>query len=102
MPKLARYLHFFVSEGGSCMRKFLGALLLGGALMAPVAMQAQVHVRVYDQDRRDYHEWNDNENRAYRHWLMEERHRRYHDFNRANRNEQREYWRWRHDHMDWR
>ena len=83
------------------MRKFLGALLLGGALMAPIAMQAQVRVRVYDHDRRDYHEWNDNEDRAYRHWL-EERNERYREWRRANRRMQRDYWRWRHDHMDWR
>ena len=85
------------------MRRFVGALMLSGVLMAPIAMQARDDDhRVYDRYRRDYHEWNENEARAYRHWLTEERHRQYHDWNRANRNEQREYWRWRHEHQEWR
>jgi type III secretory pathway component EscR len=83
------------------MRRFLGALMLSGVLMAPIAMQAKDDHRVYDRDRRDYHQWNEAENRAYRHWLTEERHHQWHDWNRASRAEQREYWRWRHEHSDW-
>jgi hypothetical protein len=85
------------------MRRFLGALMLSGVLMAPLAIQskAQVQVRVYDRDHRDYHQWNDSENRAYRHWLTEERHRQWHEYNKASRSEQRDYWRWRHEHQDW-
>jgi hypothetical protein len=75
--------------------------MLSGVLMAPLAIQASAEQRYYDHDRRDYHEWNDGENRAYRHWLVEENHRRWHEWNRASRREQRDYWRWRHDHMDW-
>jgi hypothetical protein len=56
--------------------------------------------RYYDADRKDYHEWNDNENRAYRHWL-EESHKPYHEWTKASKAEQRAYWQWRHDHMDW-
>jgi hypothetical protein len=81
------------------MRRFLGVIMLSGVLMAPIAMQAEQ--RYYDRDHRDYHAWNDDENRAYRHWLTEERHRHYHEWNRASRAEQRNYWRWRHEHMDW-
>ena len=84
------------------MRRFFGALMLSGVLMAPLAMQAREEVRVYDRDHKDYHEWNEAENRAYRHWLTEERHHEWHDWNRASRAEQREYWRWRHEHSDWR
>jgi hypothetical protein len=83
------------------MRRFFGALLLSGVLLAPLAVQTRAEQRVYDPYRRDYHEWNDRENRAYRHWLMEERHREWHDWDHASRREQRDYWRWRHDHPDW-
>ncbi len=87
------------------MRRFLGALMLGAFLSAPVAVLADDHHdkdnRYYDPYRHDYHEWNEHEQRAYRHWLEEERHQRYHDWNRANSRERREYWRWRHAHEDW-
>jgi hypothetical protein len=75
--------------------------MLSGVLMAPIALQAKDDQRVYDRGRRDYHVWNDDENRAYRHWLTEERHREFHNWNHASRAEQREYWRWRHEHPDW-
>jgi hypothetical protein len=94
------------------MRKFLCALALGGVLMTPITMRADDHDRDRDRDRharryydpyqRDYHEWNEQEARAYRHWLEKERRAHYHDWQRASKREQREYWRWRHDHRDWR
>ncbi len=75
---------------------------MGAAMAAsvPTALRADDH-RYYDRDHKDYHEWNDAEGRAYRHWLVEERHAKYHDWGHASRAEQREYWRWRHDHPDW-
>jgi len=85
------------------MRRFLAATFLSGMLLAPMALQmrAEDH-RYYDRDHHDYHEWNEAEARAYRHWLVEERHHEYHDWARANARERRDYWRWRHEHMDWR
>ena len=51
----------------------------------------------------DWHEWNEHENRAYPHWLMEERReRQYREYRRLKAEQQREYWRWRHQHPDWR
>ena len=39
----------------------------------------------------------------YRHWLLEERReRRYREYRRLRRQRQAEYWRWRHEHSDWR
>jgi len=82
------------------MRRYLGGLLLGVFLAAvPVAIRADDH-RYYDPYHKDYHEWNEREARAYRHWL-EENHRAYHEWAKASKREQREYWRWRHEHMDW-
>ena len=83
------------------MKRFAGLLLFGAMLAAPITTFADEHHRYYDRDAKDYHEWNDAEGRAYRHWLTEERHEKYRDFNRLNREQQRNYWRWRHAHEDW-
>ena len=85
------------------MRRYLSALMLGAFLTAaPVAIMADDHhdKRYYDRDRRDYHAWNEGEQRAYRHYL-EERREAYRDWARANARQRAEYWRWRHEHMDW-
>lgn len=89
------------------MRRFFGSLALGAILCTPMIVTAQEHRdkddhRYYDSDKRDYHEWNENENRAWRHWLQDERHITYHDWTKASRKQQRDYWRWRHEHPDWR
>lgn len=90
------------------MKKLLLALPLGVALLAPTYTFAQDHDRddyrgrehrYYDADHRDYHEWNGNEDRAYRRY-WEYRHRRYRAWERANERQRREYWRWRHEHPD--
>jgi hypothetical protein len=84
------------------MKKAVFAVLMGATMIAsaPKALLADDH-RYYDRDHKDYHAWNDGEARAYRHWIEEERHEKYVDWNRASRERQREYWRWRHEHMDW-
>jgi hypothetical protein len=56
-------------------------------------------IRVYDEPRRDYHRWNDGEERAYRAYLAEQR-REYREFSRLERREQEEYWAWRHGRPD--
>ena len=88
------------------MRRYLGTMLLGSVLTMPVILRAddehhEAHraQRYYDRDAKDWHEWNDRENRAYRHY-MEERREQYRDFGRLNRERQRNYWRWRHEHPD--
>jgi hypothetical protein len=55
--------------------------------------------RFYDQANRDWHDWNENEDRAYRQFLAENR-REYREFARLDDREQAEYWRWRHAHPD--
>lgn len=88
------------------MRNTLFAVLMSVTMIAATPTGARAdndHVRrYYDRDRRDYHTWNDNEARAYRHWRVEEQHREYREFARAPRHDQRDYWRWRHEHADWR
>jgi hypothetical protein len=85
------------------MHRFLilTAFALSAALIAPLAVRADDHHerRYYDRGGRDYHTWNSNEDRAYRHYL-EEQHREYREFHRVRRNQQQDYFRWRHTHSD--
>jgi hypothetical protein len=87
------------------MRRFLilSALFVSFALTAPVALRADDHhdKRYYDRDGRDYHTWDTDghEDRAYRVYLGEQ-HRDYREFRRVKPVQQREYFRWRHEHPD--
>ncbi|MCU1338578.1 MAG: hypothetical protein JWO19_4159 [Bryobacterales bacterium] len=82
-------------------------LLILTALFACATLSAQVAVRVgahqdkryYDRDGRDYHTWNGQEDRAYRVYLNEQ-HRDYRAFPKTRAVQQREYFRWRHEHPD--
>jgi hypothetical protein len=85
---------------------YIASLFLTAALAAPAtimaapgAQDAKVQVRVYDRQHKDYHNWDDNENRAWGTYLSEN-HRDSHEFSKANRKEQGEYWNWRHSHPD--
>jgi hypothetical protein len=64
------------------------------------AQEASVQVRVYDQGHHDYHNWDNREDRAYRHYLVVE-HRNYRECHRQHHNVQKHYWNWRHAHLDW-
>ena len=78
--------------------RYLRALLLIGAIAAPVAtIGCAARVRVYDVGYRDYHHWNADEDRHYRVYLQE-KHENYRDFKERNKDEQQDYWKWRHDH----
>ncbi len=87
------------------MSKFAASILFGVTLMAPLTVPA-AHAddkdhRYYDRDRKDYHEWNEAEERAYRRYWAERNHdRQVMEWNRATPEQQREYWRWRHEHPD--
>lgn len=95
--------------------KYLGFLVLGAVLIAPIAISTKAasqddkrqeenhrdkkQKRVYDRTHKDYHNWDDNEDRAYRQFLSE-KHMAYRDISKLKRNLQDEYWNWRHDHPD--
>ena len=85
---------------------YIASLLLTAALAAPVAImavpvpqEASVKVRVYDRNHKDYHNWDDNENRAWGVFLTDN-HRHSHEYAKSNKKEQSEYWNWRHSHPD--
>ena len=88
------------------MHRFLSTLILGATLIAPVSMKAdddhhdkvKIH-RYYDRDAKDWHEWNEHENRAYRRYWEEKRERQ-REWARLKREQQRDYWRWRHRHPE--
>lgn len=93
------------------MFRTLSTLLIGAVLCGPATFLARADddhhehdkvkiKRYYDADRHDYHEWNEHENRAYRRWMEERREREFRDYVRMKREQQREYWRWRHEHPD--
>jgi hypothetical protein len=80
---------------------FLSALFFGATLITPMAVKADDHheKRYYDREGRDYHTWNNQEDRAYRLYLGEQ-HRDYREFRRTKAPEQRQYFKWRHEHPD--
>jgi cell division septal protein FtsQ len=86
------------------INRTIGSFLLAAAIVAPAVVVAEaaaqeVSVRVYDSNHRDYHNWDDREDRAYRGYLTG-RHREYVEYNKQNHREQRNYWNWRHSHPD--
>jgi hypothetical protein len=80
--------------------KYLDCLLAAALLVAPaLSTGCAARVRVYDSYHRDYHRWDDREDRAYRRYLSE-RHEEYQEMNKRKAEDQREYWNWRHEHPD--
>ena len=84
----------------------LGSLMLSAVLIAPATARAddnnknkQQNKRYYDKKNKDYHEWNDHEDRAYRTYLQEN-HQDYREFNKVKRPQQDQYYQWRHEHPD--
>jgi hypothetical protein len=83
---------------------FLSSLFLTAALAVPMAIRTNaapqsVSVRVYDRDHKDYHNWDDHETRSYE--LFRNDHPKYNvKFTKTKRNQQKEYWTWRHSHPD--
>src|ERR1700687_2039576 len=89
------------------MSRFLNAALLGAALIipaaiAPTALLAQDHkvaLSYHDKQHNDDHQWNRNEDQAYRVYARQS-HQKQRNFSRLNENDQQNYWGWRHEHPD--
>jgi len=84
------------------MKRYAAALLLavGLTLTAPLVM-ADDHnnQRYYDKTHKDYHQWNDNEDRNFSLFLGE-KHIKVHTWKQSRPSEQQQYWNWRHEHPD--
>jgi len=88
------------------MSRFWNTALLSAALMVPIAMAPRVMraeeqaARTYhDKQHNDDHQWNGNEDQAYRAYVKDT-HRKYRDFDKIKENDRQQYWGWRHDHSD--
>ena len=85
------------------MHRFLilSVLFAGATVVGPATMKGDDHheKRYYDRDGHDYHTWNAQEDRAYRAYLVEQ-HRDYREFGKVKSAQQREYFKWRHEHPD--
>ena len=88
------------------MPRFLNAVLLGAALMTPIAivptaLRADDHTtRTYhDKQHNDDHQCNSHEDQAYTVWTKEN-HRKHSDFSKLKDHDQQAYWGWRHEHSD--
>ena len=88
------------------MKRYLEMVVLSAALTVGVGIaqdrehpEAQQNRRYEDKAHHESHEWNDSEDRAYRHYLQEH-HKKYHDFEKAKQKEREDYWNWRHSHPD--
>jgi hypothetical protein len=73
--------------------------LAAGFLITAASSGCAGRVRVYDEYHGDYHHWDHNEDRAY-HRYYDERRETYRDYNKLNKDDQKNYWNWRHDHPD--
>lgn len=78
------------------MLRCLAASVLGISMLAPVVLIAQNHDPNAMQAK---HVWNDHEN-AYWHQYLKEHHKKDHDWAKASKSEQRDYWKWRDAHPD--
>jgi len=76
--------------------RFLNTLLLSATLISDFGCATHTY-RVYDPYYSDYHVWDRNEVVFYNRWEVET-HRGHREFPERNREEQRDYWSWRHSH----
>jgi hypothetical protein len=91
--------------------RYISFLFLTAALSAPAAIVTRAasqdehrdehhdQKRVYDRAHKDYHNWDDGEDRYY-HQYFTDNHREYRDYSKLNRKDQDAYWNWRHEHGD--
>ena len=83
-----------------CGYKYLSSLLLAVAFLAPaLTTGCGGGYRVYDPYYNDYHRWNGHETVYYNRWVTEN-HRENRDFRKLDRDDQKQYWTWRHGHDD--
>lgn len=80
------------------MSRFLGVAVLGFCLMTSVAV-ISAQKSYADQTDMQKHQWSDQEDPHWRDYLKEH-HKKYHDWKKASKREQKDYWKWRDAHPD--
>ncbi len=84
----------------SRFKQTLGTIFLGTSLLLAIAnVGCSGRVRVYDSYHSDWHTWDHNEDVQYRAYLNEH-HEPYRDYNKLDKNQQKDYWNYRHEHPD--
>ena len=78
-------------------RYFSSLLLAAAFLRALLSLRAAEAERYHDPYYNDYHRWDRGERVYYNQWVVET-HRDNRDFRRLDRDEQKQYWEWRHNH----
>lgn len=90
--------------------RLVGVCLLSAAIIMPAAIRSAGRTqdrdhrggderRAYDQSHRDWHDWDDREEGAYKRYLLE-RHRPYRSYFDVDVRTQADYWNWRHGHPE--
>ena len=81
----------------SGLQKLLGSAFLAASLLLAIGnLGCSAHARVYDEYHGDWHTWGPDEDVYYRRYWTEH-HESYRDYHKLNKDEQRDYWNWRHD-----
>ena len=84
------------------LSRYVGSLLLSIALVSPLVSTGctgHVYYRAYDPYYHDYHRWDPDEDAYYHRW-ENDTHRDDRDFRKRDKEEQKQYWDWRHAHGD--
>ncbi|MBZ5653389.1 MAG: hypothetical protein LAO18_23245 [Acidobacteriia bacterium] len=79
--------------------RYLSSLLLAAAFLAPAVTTGCAARTYHDPYYNDSHRWDRNEKDRYQRWIVEN-HRDNRDFRKLNRDEQKQYWDWRHNRHD--
>ncbi len=77
----------------------LSILLAAACASTALGTGCVAGVGLYDPVYHDRHRWDDREDRAYRRYLSD-REEKYGAFRSRSADDQRDYWRWRHEHPD--
>jgi len=76
----------------------LKSLCLAASIALSILTVGCAEHRYYDPYYHDYHTWNDGEVEYYHRWAVETHRDPHRDFHHLSREEQKQYWEWRHSH----
>jgi len=79
------------------MLRHLRLVPAGIAFVLVVGCSARVGYTSYDPYYHDYHAWNDTEVPHYNAWIVETHHNNV-EYSHLSKDDQENYWKWRHDH----